>query len=116
METRDVTLPSGETVTIKKPGVLALKQIFGSLPNIGSGMVQSEPTRLDNLEAQISMVCGCCVTPRFHREFPAPAGFRSIDELTIDDFTALSGAVSEFSGVREAQETLDPSSKTQAPS
>lgn len=121
METLDVKLPSGLVVTIKKPGPLALRSLYGSLPILPAEMEATSTTddpRLKDqgfqIDAAIKLVCACSVKPRLS-EPPLADGEMSIDDLSIDDFSKLAEAVNSFSGLTQLGDKTGPLSETVTP-
>lgn len=90
METREITLTTGRKVTIKQPGVLALRAIAGHLPALSAQEGNGE-TSPEAIDAGIKLVCACSVKPKFAEE---PQGLEmSIDDLTLEEFGELSQAI-----------------------
>jgi hypothetical protein len=119
MDTKQVTLPSGLVVTIKKPGILGIKAIRGTLPDLladrGEAPEGYEASRADKdalLDAEITSVCVSTVQPKLTATDPPPEGYESIDVLDLADFRALQAAVAEFSGLRADTEKLRPLQQT----
>jgi len=113
VETKKVELPSGQKVEIKKPGILALKQVYGLIPTLGeSGASPAKVDKSAELDASIKLVCACCVAPRFSDGDAAIKGVKSIDELTLEDFTALAAAVNGFADLEGSGKKLRPLSET----
>lgn len=115
METKKVTLPSGQEVTIKKPGILAYKRAFGSIPILTDGHTGQKADPERDLDATISLICACSVEPRYTDEDPVPEGRESIDNLDLQDFAALSEALQKFMGLGEETEAVRPLSETATP-
>lgn len=118
MLTKQITLPSGLVVTIKKPGILALHRAFGTLPVLDAEATASlsAAESAERTMAWIRLLCACCVEPRLSVEEPPPPGTQFVDDvLDSDDYNALSAALTELMPKREQTEEVAPFSATAGP-
>lgn len=117
MTTKTVTLPSGQTVKIKKPGVLGWHRVTGYLPrSVDPAEAAPVASAADNVRATIALVCACSVEPKFSDADTPPAGSISIDDLDLDDFNALVAAVTELASLAKGNAEVSPLSATGTPS
>jgi hypothetical protein len=124
MKTETVTLPSGLEVTFRRPGVLGLIEIYGSMPNVAALEdvdPEAPPQRLDveQLKTAVRMVCVCCVKPNFtdiidpkRLAETVKAGGTSVDDIEPDDFMFLAAKLTDFINLKGKKDKLDPSSET----
>jgi hypothetical protein len=117
MAEREVVLPSGRSVTIRRPGPRLWRDIYGGLPSFsGDGVRSSEIA--SNIDLNIRVVCACSVLPKFIDEAPEACtnGALSVDDLSVTDFAKLAEEIIAFSGAKEIREKLDPLLETAGPS
>lgn len=117
MTTKTVTLPSGQTVKIKKPGVLGWHRVTGYLPrSVDPAEAAPVASVADTVRATIALVCACSVEPKFSDADTPPVGSVSIDDLDLGDFNALVTAVTELASLAKGNAEVSPLSATGTPS
>lgn len=117
MAERDVTLPSGRTVKIRRPGPRLWRDIYGGLPSFVGN--DGRPAEIaSNIDLNIRVICACCLEPKFtdQAEDECTNGALSVDDLIVPDFAALANEIIQFSGAKEIKEKLADFLETATPS
>ncbi len=99
METKEVTLPSGRTVKVRRPGVLTMQKIYGVLPSLAEGGSRAALSPVENLDYMVTLVCCCVVEPKVSREGTAGAEF--VEDWDQEDVFAAVKAIGELMPRRE---------------
>ena len=125
---KELELPSGEKIIIKKPGQLAYMQTLGILPTkeymevraqIAAGKSRDEAAaaiRIDPLraaEATVRFVCACTVKPRLTADLPVPKDMMYFDDYTKEDWDVIVEGVEALRQEAEAETNPTESSSTE---